>query len=365
MGAVALALFIFTMLQSILTAMEFQVSRGAGETRVGVIERYSGPRRSLPESYWSQLERFEGVRSVTPTSFDILGTGRGASFYIGLLVDPESYRQVFESTASFISSEQYDDFIKRRNGAIVGTQIMQAYGWKPGDAISLRSLQHKSDLELVISGVYPSVPEATDQMDTRIMIHRPYYESIVDKPGRVAIYWLRLDNPASTLPVIKAVTDYYSIGPREVSVETEGSMLARLTSYTATIQLIIQVVSSVVLFTILLITINTIALSMRERRREIAVMKALGYTPAKVLGLVIGEAVLTSIAAGLIGTGIAYGLFNLSDITLSLGLTFNFIVRPAVFIMGLGLAVLLGVISSLLPAYNASKINVINVLHSL
>ncbi|SMO49147.1 ABC transporter permease [Fodinibius sediminis] len=365
MGAVALALFIFTMLQSVLTAMEFQVARGAGETRVGVIEKYSGPRRSLPEGYWSQLERFEGVRSVTPTSFDILGMKRATTYYIGLLVDPESYRKVFESTASYIPPDQYEDFIKRRNGAIVGKQIMQAYGWRPGDAITLRSLQHKADLELVISGVYPSVPEATDQMDNRILIHRPYYESIVNKPGRVAIYWLRLENPASILPVIKAVTDYYSIGPREVSVQTEGSMLAQLTSYTATIQLIIRVISTVVLFTILLITINTIALSMRERRKEIALMKALGYTPIRILGLVVGEAVFTSVVAGLIGAGAAYALFNMSDLTLSLGLTFNFIVRPAVFTTALVLAVLLGIVSSLVPAYNASRINVINVLHSL
>lgn len=365
MGAVALALFIFTMLQTILTALEFQVSRGAGETRLGVIEKYSGPRRQLPLNYWSQLQRFDGVVSVTPTGFSIVSVGWADVYYVALLVDPVTYRQVFESTASMIPSKQYDDFIKRRNGVIVGEKIMEKYGWNVGDAIKLRSLTHKVDLSLVISGVYKDTGESSDQMETRMLINWKYYESLIGNPGKVNIFWLRLDKPSSSLAVIKSVSDYYSIGPMEVSVETESSMLARLTSYTATIQLIIRVISTVVLFTILLVTINTIALSMRERRKEIAVMKALGYRQYHILWLIIGEAVFTSIIAGFIGSFLAYLLFNMRGLTLSLGLTFDFVVQPQIVGVGIGISLLLGITSGVLPAYNASKVNVIKVLHSL
>lgn len=365
MGAVALALFIFTMLQTILTAMEFQVSRGAGETRLGVIERQAGPRRQLPENYWTQLQRFEGVIAVTPTNFSILSVPRSDVFYIGLLVDPETYRQVFESTASLVPGNQYQDFITRRNGVIIGEKIAENYGWKVGDAIQLQSSLHKIDLELVVSGIYPSTDAGTDQMDTRLLINRRYYESLTENAGKVTIFWLRLDKPTSTLPVIKTVTDYYSVGPMEVSVETENSMLARLTSYTATIQLIIQVISTVVLFTILLVTVNTIALSIRERRKEIAVMKALGYTPFNIRWLIIGESVFTALVAGFIGTAAAYALFNLRGLTLSLGLTFDFHVLPESVAIGIGLSIMLGLVSGLIPAYNASRINVIKVMHSL
>lgn len=365
MGAVALALFIFTMLQTILSAMEFQVSRGAGETRLGVIEKYAGPRRQLPQSYGTQLERFEGVTGVTPTNFSIVSVGDGNVYYITLLVDPESYRRVFESTASLIPNNQYNNFINQRNGVIVGEQIMNTYRWKIGDAIQLESLQHNITLNLVITGEYPSTEGSTDQMDTRMLINRLYYESLTEDPGKVSIFWLRLDRPASILPVIESVTNYYSIGPAAVSVETESSMLARLTSYTATIQLIIKIISTVVLFTILLVTINTIALSMRERRKEIALMKALGYKPSHIRWLVIGEAVFTALVAGLIGTALAYGLFNMQDLTLSLGLTFDFRVHPKVVFLGVILSIALGIISGLLPAYNASRVNVIKVLHSL
>ena len=365
MSAIALALFIFTMLQSILSAMKIQFTHGAGETRLGVIEKYAGPRRQLPESYWNQLEKFEGVTAVTPTSFTVVSAGKTDVYYVAILVDPETYRKVFESMASNIPADQYENFIKQKNGAIVGEKIMQKYGWHVGDIVNLGDLQNNITLNLIISGVYKEPPGGTDQMDTRLLVNRDYYDSLIENPGLVSVFWLRLDKPTSTLPVIQAVTDYYSIGPMPVSVETESSMLARLTSYTATIQLVIRVISTVVLFTILLVTINTIALSMRERRKEIAIMKALGYKPSNIIGIVIGEAVVTSLAGSIIGTLLAYTLFNLHTLTISLGLTFDFIIQPQVVITGILLSLLIGILSGVIPAYNASRINVIKVLHSL
>ncbi|HYW36133.1 MAG TPA: FtsX-like permease family protein, partial [Balneolaceae bacterium] len=261
--------------------------------------------------------------------------------------------------------DQYENFIKQKNGAIVGEKIMQKYGWHVGDIVNLGDLQNNITLNLIISGVYKEPPGGTDQMDTRLLVNRDYYDSLIENPGLVSVFWLRLDKPTSTLPVIQAVTDYYSIGPMPVSVETESSMLARLTSYTATIQLVIRVISTVVLFTILLVTINTIALSMRERRKEIAIMKALGYKPSNIIGIVIGEAVVTSLAGSIIGTLLAYTLFNLHTLTISLGLTFDFIIQPQVVITGILLSLLIGILSGVIPAYNASRINVIKVLHSL
>ncbi|HYW35232.1 MAG TPA: ABC transporter permease, partial [Balneolaceae bacterium] len=150
MSAIALALFIFTMLQSILSAMKIQFTHGAGETRLGVIEKYAGPRRQLPESYWNQLEKFEGVTAVTPTSFTVVSAGKTDVYYVAILVDPETYRKVFESMASNIPADQYENFIKQKNGAIVGEKIMQKYGWHVGDIVNLGDLQNNITLNLII-----------------------------------------------------------------------------------------------------------------------------------------------------------------------------------------------------------------------
>lgn len=104
---------------------------------------------------------------------------------------------------------------------------------------------------------------------------------------------------------------------------------------------------------------------MRERRKEIAVMKAMGYTKEGVLGLVILEAVITSLLAGVAGTSLAWGLFHMKGLMLSLGVAFNFVVTPQVVATGLVISVALGVVSGLIPAYRTARVNVIQALRSI
>lgn len=365
MVAVALALFIFTMLQTIITALEISVARGPGETRVAVIEKSSGPRTQLPISYWRRLRRFDHVTASTPMGYTITSVGWAEEYYIALLVDPETYREVFPTTVRMIPHQQYNQFVKLRNGVLVGAEIMRKYDWKVGQEIKLQSLQHKVTMDLIICGVLKNGTTENQQMETQMLINWNYYDGLIGNPGKVNIFWLRLDRPSSTLPVINNISNYYSAGPLMVSVETESSMLNRLTSYTATIQLIIQVISTVVLFTILMVTVNTIALSTRERKKEIAVMKAIGFTPRRVLWMIVNESIITSLIAGLLGTMLAYVLFNIKGLTLSMGLTFDFVVHPRIVVTGIVISLLLGAVSGFIPAYNASKINVIKALHNL
>lgn len=365
MGAVALALFLFTLLQTVVAALALNVAHGPGETKLGVIERYSGPRRQLPKNYMGRLGQFEGVVSVTPTNFDVVRVGTQSDYFVAILVDPESYRQVFETSASNIPADQYEDFLKRKNGVIIGKKIMDQFGWRIGDSIQFESIQHNISLNLVISGIYEELVESTEQMETRMLINWDYHESLIGNPGKVSVFWLRLDSPASVLPVIKNVTDYYRMGPMEVRVETESSMLSRLTSYTATIQLIIQAVASIVLFSMFLVTVNTISLSVRERRKEIALMKAVGYKPRHILSLIVGESIFISMIAGIFGISLAYLIFNVRGFSLSLGLVLDFIVQPQIIISGLLVSAALGTLSGIIPAYNASRVNVIKVFHSL
>ncbi len=366
MGAVVLALFIFTVLQTILAALQLQADAGLGETRLAVIEKYGGPRIQMPTSYGAQLARFDHVMAATPMEYTVLSVASDAAvFYIAFAIEPEAYRVVFASTARRVPPSQYDQFIKTRNGVLVGREIVQKYGWEVGDIIKMRSLLHKVGLDLVVCGVLDGEDAATRQVETQMLIHQDYYQQLQGNPGRVNIFWLRLDGPASVLPVINAVTDFYSSGPKEVTVETESSMLARFNQFTATIQLVIQVIAVVVLVTVLIVAANTIAISMRERKKEIALMKAMGYTQGGVLGLIIAEAVVTSLVAGVGGTMLAWGLFSMKSLTLAFGIALDFTVTPGIAAMGLAISLALGVLSGVFPAYRASRINVIQALHSV
>lgn len=365
MIAVTLALFIFTMLQTIITALEIRVSKGPGETRLGVIEKYGGPRTQLPYSYWRQLNRFKHVKACTIMGYTVVSAGWTDVYYIARLVDPETYREVFPTTANIVPKSRYEQFIKKKNGVLVGIDIMQKYGLKVGDNITFKSLLHNVKLNMVICGVLKDNESGNEQLETQMLINWNYYDGLLGDPGKVNVYWLLLDNPASTLPVIKEVSTYYKNGPMQVSVETESSLMSRISSFTATIQLIIQVISSVVLFTILMITINTIALSMRERTKEIALMKAIGFTPKNILWMILAESVLISLIAGLLGILSAYLLLNLRGAIQLLGISFDFVVTPKIVAIGIAISILLGLLSGIVPAYYTSRVRVIKALHNL
>ena len=366
MGAVTLALFIFTTLQTILAAMQIESVGGAGEIRLAVIEKYGGPRTELPEGYGSQLARIPHVMAVTPLNFNMVSPGGSAGpFYVTFAIEPEAYRTVVASVAALVPTRDYDCFMQAKNGTLVGAEVMTKYGWKTGDQIEVRSLLTHSDLQLVICGVLKSTSAATQQVETQFIVNRAYYREATGKEGKVNLYWLRVDEARYVLPVIQAATDYYADGPKEVTVQTESSMLAHISQFTATIRLVIQVISVAVLVTILIVTINTIALSMRERRKEIAVMKALGYTAEGVLGLVVLEALLTALLGGLAGTLLAAGLFQLKGLTLSFGIAYDFQITSRVVALSFFISLGLGVVSGLLPAFRAARVNVIRILHSV
>lgn len=365
-GAVAIALFIFTTLQAVLAALSVESVGGAGEVRLAVIEQVGGPRTELPEGYGPRLARLPHVMAVTPLNYNIVRPGGSTgAYYVTFAVDPEPYRVVAASVAALVPAADYACFTRTKNGALVGADVTAAYGWRVGDRVGVRTLLSHADLELVICGELRSTGASTQQAQTQVVVNRAYYREAVGKQGKVNLYWLRVDDARAVPSVIRAATDAYADGPMAVSVQTEGSMLAHVGQFTAAVRMVVQGISLAVLATVLVVTVNTIALSMRERRKEIAVMKALGYAPRRVLGLVVLEAVTTAAVGGAVGTALAAGLVRAAQASLAFGVAYDVRVTPRLAALGVATSLALGVLSGLLPAVRAARLHVIRVLHSV
>ena len=365
LGAMALALFVILMLQTVITTLSIGTTNSLGEVRVAVIEKYTGPRTQLPASYGKQLEQFTHVNAVTPMGYTVFTIGENEALYVALLVDPSSYRAVFASTAATVPPHQYACFIDTPNGVLVGTEIMEKYGWQIGDRITGASLMHKIDVPLVICGTFGDEGPNSLQLSSQMLVGLKYYEDLRGPSGKVNLFWLRLDKQASVLPVMQLVENYFSDESQEVAIETERAMLSQLSSYTATIKLIIQIVSGAVLFTILIVTANTMALSMRERKKEIAVMKAIGFTQRSVIALVVSESIFTALIGGSAGALAAYMLFTWSGFSLSIGLALDFYITGQSVFIGFLIALAIGTAGGFIPAYRASRVNVVTALSSL
>ncbi len=365
LGAMALALFVFLLLYTVIATLSVGTDRSLGEVRVAAIEKYSGPRTKIPLPYASQMAQFNHVQAVTPMGYTVLTMGESSALYAALLIDPVTYRHVFASTAATVPHHQYEQFIRTRNGMLVGSEIMKKYGWRVGDRVEGTSLLHNAVVPLVVCGSFGEEGLGNQQLSSQLLIHLDYYEELRGASGAINLIWLRLDHPSSVLPVMQAVETYYASAPQEVNVETESTMISHLASFTAAVKMSIQVVAGAVLFTILIVTTNTMALSMRERRKEIAVMKAIGFTPQSVVGMVVAESIVTALVGGSVGTLIAYGLFTWGNFSLSAGLSFDFYITTQAVLTGFAISIGIGILGGLVPAYRASRVNVIQALSSL
>lgn len=285
--------------------------------------------------------------------------------YLSFATDPESYRQVFASAMDNVPPKQYEAFQQTKNGVLVGSDIMTKYGWHLGDNITLKSLKVRVNLPLTICGILTNKNDVDSQLDNLFLLQRDYYEELIGKPGLVNIYYLRLDDPSSTLRVIQEIDNYYSEGPVEVRVETPSAMQAQAASFTETIRMVLSIIAITVLSTILVVSANAIALSTRERRKEIAVLKTIGFTGAGILWLIIGEAVITAVFAGMAGTVAAYSLFAVSNLSLSVGTAVKFVVTPATLGIGFILSLCIGMLSGFIPAYNAARTEIVDALRSI
>ncbi len=365
LGAMALALFVILMLQTVINTLSIGTTNSLGEVRVAVIEKYSGPRTELPITYGRQLTGFAHVDAVTPMGYTFLKMGEDQSLYVALLVDPEGYADVFASTAATVASTHYDCFISQKNGVLVGAEIMNKHGWEAGDHVSGISLSHKNSVPMQICGPFGEQGPNSTQLSSQMLMNLDYYEELQGRSGKVNLFWLRLDEPTSILPVMQAVENHFANEVQEVAIESESAMLNHLASFTAAIKLIIQIVSSAVLFTILIVTANTIALSMRERKKEIAVMKAIGFPQRSVVWMVVAESVLMALIGGSIGTLAAYSLFTWGSFSLSMGLSLDFYITWRSVLTGYLIALAIGITGGLIPAYRTARVNVVKALSSL
>ncbi len=179
--------------------------------------------------------------------------------------------------------------------------------------------------------------------------------------GNVGWYVLRVQNPDDSPGVAKAIDNEFANSPYETKTETESAFAAGWVKQFGNIQFLILTIGAVVFFTLLLVTGNTMAISVRERTSELAVLKAIGYSDRKVLFFVLAESLVIALIGGLFGLGLAELLVPGVDKALS-GMLPNLVLAPSILAQGLLTAIIVGVISGLLPGIGAMRMRVVNAL---
>lgn len=316
----------------------------------------------LPQSYKQRMERIPGVAlAVHQTWFGGIYQDP-KNFFMQNPVVPEEFLVVHPEF--LLSPEQKEAWLKTRTGAIVGRNTADRFHWKVGDKIPLLSpIWVKSDGNRVwdfdIVGIFEGKEKNTDT--TPLFFRYDYFdETRRNMKGWVGWYSIQIKDPANAAKVAQQVDAEFENSPAETKTEPEGAFVQAWASQIGNIALLTASILGAVFFTILLVTGNTMSQAVRERTGEIGVLKAIGFTNGQVLGLVLGESCLLALVGGGFGLLLAIALTSGGDPTGGMLPLFFFPMRDRLF--GLGLSLLLGVVTGIFPALQAMRLRVADAL---
>jgi putative ABC transport system permease protein len=284
------------------------------------------------------------------------------NFFAQMAVVPEAYLGMYPEFV--VPEDQRQAWLRNRTGALVGRKTAERFGWKVGDRIPLQATVWSRkdgssvwDFELV--GIYDGAEEGTDT--TNFFFHYDFFdEARAFGEGLVGWYLVRVATPAEADQVATRVDQVFANSSAETKAETEGAFLRGWARQVGDITTIMAAILSAVFFTILLVAGNTMAQSVRERAEELGVLKALGFTHAQVLGLVLAESCLLALVGGALGLGVASLLIAQGDPT---GGTLPMFYFPrSDLLRGFGYALALGVVAGWLPAMQAMRLRIADAL---
>ncbi|HXE79660.1 MAG TPA: FtsX-like permease family protein [Vicinamibacterales bacterium] len=358
-GSFAVALFLFGLLGSVRYGFRQGIDV-AGADRLVVIARTSII-QPLPITYHERLKRLPGVRDVAHATWFGGVYQDPRNFFPQFVVVPEDWRRMYPEFV--IDEEQWKAFLEDRQGVVVGAKLAQRFGWKIGDRVPLKPPGYLGggSWDFTIRAIYRGMRPQDDE--TQFWLRHDYFYEKAPQFFRNIVSWyvVRVANPDDALAVSRAVDETFANSANETRTQTESAFAAAFVKQMGNIELLVIAIGSVVFFTLLLVTGNTMAIAVRERTNEIAVMKALGYTSKFVLGLVLSESVLIALVGGGIGLWLAYGLIQM-DVT---GGLIQLYLPASGFVIGAAIAALTGVLAGLIPAVNAMRLNVAAALRRL
>jgi putative ABC transport system permease protein len=358
LGSFAVALFLFAFLAVVRDAF----TRGAdvaGADRLVVINRTSII-NLIPLSYRDKILRIPGVKYVTHNNWFGGIYQEEKNFFPQFVIDPENQRQVFPEL--IVPDDQWNAFLKDRQGAIAGAKTVERFHWKIGDRIPIKTtLYGGGSWEFNLVGIYHGKRPQDDE--TQFWFQWDYFEEKIPQAikGQIGWYVLRVENPDQSVRVAKAIDDEFANSPNETKTQTESAFAANWVKQFGNIQFLILSIGTVVFFTLLLVTGNTMAISVRERTSELAVFKAIGYSDNFILVFVLVEALAIALIGG--GLGLLLAILSMPVLAQALSsLLPSIVLAPSMLLFGLITAIVVGILSGLLPGLGAMRLRVVNAL---
>jgi putative ABC transport system permease protein len=386
-GAMALCIFLFCTLQSVLA--EISALLDSTSARRLVTRNAVSIVFNLPLAYGARIQAVPGVKRVSTNawfggSLPVKKEGKAeeessttdwSNFFPNIAVEPEPFFAMYPEYQ--VPPDQFQAFLQDLRGCVIGRKLANRYGWKIGDTFYLESFippYRKADgpFEFVVRGIFDTDPVRYPGTDTNMMVfnYKYLYESTGRRVG-AGTYYVEIEDPEKAGEVSKAIDALFENSDAQTHTETEKAFAASFISMAGNLSLLLNGIGIAVTFTILLVVANTMSIAVRERRTEIAVLKTLGFTSRQVMGLVVAESLLIAVMGAAVGIGAGQGIMwafthapGFKDALAGLGLS-ELSLRPLVALLGFCVALFLGFSAGFVPALGAYRARITDMLRTV
>ena len=316
----------------------------------------------LPEYYREKIRAVKGITAIAPITW--FGgryiDDRPEHFFPQLGTDPDEYLKV--ASDKIIPEDQVKAWQHDRTGCIVDATLATKHGWKIGDRITLQANIFPANLDLTIRGIY-----RRDPPQNALYFNAKYLEESVPWfKGQAGWYSAQVDTTENVARVSREIDEMFHNSPLQTKTESERAFQIGFVASLGNVKAFILSICGAVVFAIMLVSANTMAMSVRSRTREVAVLKTLGFTRRRVLSIFVSESVALSLAGGVLGILTAIPLIMVvTHRFIGLGIPLYMKVNGPTAAVSIVIALILGVVSGYFPAYRVSRLNIVDALRHI
>jgi putative ABC transport system permease protein len=357
--SVAVSLFLLVTLQVALREITLPQQDIGAALRVAVRNKISLA-NPLPARQLPTIERIPGVECVSPFSwFGGKYKNEENMTFAQFAMDAKKLRKIFGEAK--MSETEYRDFEETKDSCIIGKITAEKYKLKVGDRFTLESTIYPCSLTFRIAGIYSGTID-----DRNMLFHQEYLDEGCFTQGMVGMWWLKVRSAEEMPKVTAAIDRAFANSSAEVRAESERAFQLSFISMMGNVKVFVASISTVVVFTLVLVSASTMSMAVRERLRELAILKAIGFRRRELFGLILAESFGLAMAGALVGIGGAYCLFTYGSVPkMTNGIFVVFEVTPKIMGVAALVAAMLGIVASIAPSLSVAKMSVVNGLRTL